>query len=259
MLSRVGTVTISTILSVYFVADLQTYSIRKGLIGWSSISPSMESHLWEILLSSKCLPGDGSKVLTDEWGDTVVEYLVFCMKWARERVKIVVRDTNYSTVQYCTVFLTRVQLSLWSFPIAILDEGSWLPDPAMSCELWHDCHSQARGRAHAMGGKHGGAHDRKDTLRASHGKSSVSDVVDARSPVGTFAAMRPPTSTDLSTLTSQINAHLQDHPARTSEECRIVMSNVEANLEGLIDRHFSARADPARVSEMLLFHVMFSG
>lgn len=39
----------------------------------------------------------------------------------------------------------------------------------------------------------------------------------------------------------------------------MLMSNVEANLEGLMDRHFNPTADPARVSEMLLFHVMFSG
>lgn len=64
---------------------------------------------------------------------------------------------------------------------------------------------------------------------------------------------------DLTTLTSEINGHLRDHQARTSEECQAVMGSVEANLEMLMDRHFSVEADPARVSEMLLFHVMFSG
>lgn len=64
---------------------------------------------------------------------------------------------------------------------------------------------------------------------------------------------------DLTTLTSEINDHLRDHQSRTSEECQAVMGSVEANLEMLTDRHFSVEADPARVSEMLLFHVMFSG
>lgn len=64
---------------------------------------------------------------------------------------------------------------------------------------------------------------------------------------------------DLTTLTRAINVHLRDHQSRTSEECQAVMGSVEANLEGLMDRHFSPQADPARVSEMLLFHLMFSG
>lgn len=63
----------------------------------------------------------------------------------------------------------------------------------------------------------------------------------------------------LVTLMAKINSHLSDHPARTAEECQAVMSIVEASLEGLMDNHFSLDADPARVSEMLLFHVMFSG
>lgn len=70
---------------------------------------------------------------------------------------------------------------------------------------------------------------------------------------------RAAATADLTTLTSEINAHLKDHHARTSQECEGVMGSVEASLEGLMDRHFSVDADPARVSEMLLFHVMFSG
>lgn len=64
---------------------------------------------------------------------------------------------------------------------------------------------------------------------------------------------------DLTTLTGKINAHLRDHHVRTSEDCKAVMGSVEANLESLMDQHFSPEADPTRVSEMLLFHVMFSG
>lgn len=63
----------------------------------------------------------------------------------------------------------------------------------------------------------------------------------------------------LETLMAKINLHLSDHHARTAEECQAVMSCVEASLEGLMDAHLSLDADPARVSEMLLFHVMFSG
>lgn len=66
-------------------------------------------------------------------------------------------------------------------------------------------------------------------------------------------------SLDLTTLTAKINAHLREHHARTDEECREVMGSVEANMEALMDQHFSLEADPTRVSEMLLFHVMFSG
>ncbi|CBJ31314.1 hypothetical protein Esi_0244_0008 [Ectocarpus siliculosus] len=57
----------------------------------------------------------------------------------------------------------------------------------------------------------------------------------------------------------KINRHLRDHHARTSDECQAVMSTVERSLEGLVDKHFSVDAEPSRVSEMLLFHVMFSG
>ncbi|CAN0202225.1 unnamed protein product, partial [Ectocarpus sp. 12 AP-2014] len=53
--------------------------------------------------------------------------------------------------------------------------------------------------------------------------------------------------------------HLRDHHARTSDECQAVMRTVERSLEGLVDKHFSVDAEPSRVSEMLLFHVMFSG
>lgn len=63
----------------------------------------------------------------------------------------------------------------------------------------------------------------------------------------------------LETLMGEINRHLSDHHARTTEECQAVMGSVEASLEGLMDRHFSSGAEPARVSEMLLFHVMFAG
>lgn len=63
----------------------------------------------------------------------------------------------------------------------------------------------------------------------------------------------------LETLMGKINRHLSDHHARTAEECQAVMGSVEGSLEGLMDKHFSPDADPARVSEMLLFHVMFSG
>lgn len=64
---------------------------------------------------------------------------------------------------------------------------------------------------------------------------------------------------NLEGLMENINNHLRDHHTRTSEECHAVMSSVEDSLESLMDRHFSVDADPARVSEMLLFHVMFSG
>ncbi|CAN0174208.1 unnamed protein product, partial [Ectocarpus fasciculatus] len=57
----------------------------------------------------------------------------------------------------------------------------------------------------------------------------------------------------------KINRHLRDHHARTSDECQAVMGIVERSLEGLVDKHFSVDAEPSRVSEMLLFHVMFSG
>lgn len=57
----------------------------------------------------------------------------------------------------------------------------------------------------------------------------------------------------------KINRHLRDHHARTSDECQAVMGTVERSLEGLVDKHFSVDAEPSRVSEMLLFHVMFSG
>lgn len=60
-------------------------------------------------------------------------------------------------------------------------------------------------------------------------------------------------------LMEKINSHLRDHHLRASEECQAVMGSVEASLEGLMDRHFSVDAEPARVSEMLLFHVMFAG
>lgn len=60
-------------------------------------------------------------------------------------------------------------------------------------------------------------------------------------------------------LMEKINSHLRDHHTRTGEECQAVMSIVGGSLEGLMDKHFSLDADPARVSEMLLFHVMFSG
>lgn len=63
----------------------------------------------------------------------------------------------------------------------------------------------------------------------------------------------------LETLMEKIHRHLNAHDARTAEECQAVMGSVEASLEGLMDKHFSLDADPARVSEMLLFHVMFSG
>lgn len=73
------------------------------------------------------------------------------------------------------------------------------------------------------------------------------------------AGSKAAASMDLTTLTTKINSHLRDHPARSTEECQAVMGSVEANLEGLMDRHFSVEAEPARVSEMLLFHVMFAG
>lgn len=57
----------------------------------------------------------------------------------------------------------------------------------------------------------------------------------------------------------KINRHLRDHHARTSDECQAVMGTVERSLEGLVDMHFSVDSEPSRVSEMLLFHVMFSG
>lgn len=82
-----------------------------------------------------------------------------------------------------------------------------------------------------------------------HGAASA----DASKAAATAASM------DLTTLTTKINSHLRDHHARSTEECQAVMSSVEANLEGLMDRHFSVEAEPARVSEMLLFHVMFAG
>ncbi|CAM9483002.1 unnamed protein product, partial [Scytosiphon promiscuus] len=64
---------------------------------------------------------------------------------------------------------------------------------------------------------------------------------------------------NLEGLMEKINSHLRNHDAKTSEECHAVMSGVENSLESLMDKHFSADAEPARVSEMLLFHVMFSG
>ena len=82
-----------------------------------------------------------------------------------------------------------------------------------------------------------------------HGSASA----DASRAAATAASM------DLTTLTTKINSHLRDHHARSTEECQAVMSSVEANLEGLMDRHFNVQAEPARVSEMLLFHVMFAG
>lgn len=77
--------------------------------------------------------------------------------------------------------------------------------------------------------------------------------------VSASSSAAPPPAVDLTTLTAKINAHLRDHQTRTSEDCKAVMGSVEANLEALMDQHFSPEADPTRVSEMLLFHVMFSG
>lgn len=63
----------------------------------------------------------------------------------------------------------------------------------------------------------------------------------------------------LSNLTSRINEHLRHHHTKTSDECEAVMGAVGANMIELVDEHFSVDAEPTRVSEMLLFHVMFSG
>lgn len=99
--------------------------------------------------------------------------------------------------------------------------------------------------------------------RRSAGGASASEP-DAIASSGT-TAMRGSTAVDakaeahLEGLMEKINSHLRDHHARTSEECQAVMSSVGGSLEGLMDKHFSVDADPARVSEMLLFHVMFSG
>lgn len=95
------------------------------------------------------------------------------------------------------------------------------------------------------------------------GEGSASAPV-ATAPSGTAAtddsiAAGAGVEASLETLMGKINRHLSDHHARTTEECQAVMSSVEASLEGLMDKHFSLDADPARVSEMLLFHVMFSG
>lgn len=68
-----------------------------------------------------------------------------------------------------------------------------------------------------------------------------------------------PVPVDLTTLTTKINAHLKNHEARSADECQSLMGSVEANLEGLMDKHFSVNAEPSRVSEMLVFHMMFSG
>ena len=87
-----------------------------------------------------------------------------------------------------------------------------------------------------------------------HGSASADTSKAAAASAAAAAA-----SMDLTTLTAKINSHLRDHHARSSEECQAVMSSVEANLEGLMDRHFNVEAEPARVSEMLLFHVMFAG
>lgn len=91
------------------------------------------------------------------------------------------------------------------------------------------------------------------------GEGSVSDP-GATAPSGTESnADEVGAEASLETLMGKINRHLSDHHAKTAEECQAVMGSVEASLEGLMDKHFSLDAEPARVSEMLLFHVMFSG
>lgn len=78
-------------------------------------------------------------------------------------------------------------------------------------------------------------------------------------PGSTAAVVDVRAEATLEGLMDKINSHLIDHHTRTSEECQAVMSSVAASLESLMEKHFSVDADPARVSEMLLFHVMFSG
>ena len=102
--------------------------------------------------------------------------------------------------------------------------------------------------------------------RPLHGEGSASEP-GATAPSGTAAtgestaakAKAAGMEASLESLMGNINSHLSDHHAKTTEECQAVMSSVEASLEDLMDKHFSVDADPARVSEMLLFHVMFSG
>lgn len=97
------------------------------------------------------------------------------------------------------------------------------------------------------------------TVPPSASTSTAAEMVRVASRTTRRDAVDRDSAVDLTTLTSEINGHLRDHQSRTSEECQAVMGSVEANLEMLMDRHFSVEADPARVSEMLLFHVMFSG
>ena len=84
--------------------------------------------------------------------------------------------------------------------------------------------------------------------------SSKEALVDSSRTNSSVAA--PP---DLTTLTTIINSHLKNHHERSGEECQALMGSVAANLEDLMDIHFSTNAEPSRVSEMLLFHTMFSG
>lgn len=114
-------------------------------------------------------------------------------------------------------------------------------------------HSSTSGRRGASSGSE------EFTVPPSASTNTAVEMVRVASRTTRRDAVDRDNAVDLTTLTSEINGHLRDHQSRTSEECQAVMGSVEANLEMLMDRHFSVEADPARVSEMLLFHVMFSG
>lgn len=101
-------------------------------------------------------------------------------------------------------------------------------------------------------------------IKPSAGGASASEPDPTAPSAATAKRESPPTAVDvreatLEGLMDKITIHLKNHHTRASEECQAVMSSVGASLESLMDKHFSVDADPARVSEMLLFHVMFSG